>query len=248
MPTPAPAVERVQNHLLASLPPAVWDALAPHAEAVAMPLGQVLSEPGAQMRHAYFPTTAIVALLYVGESGSSIETVGVGNEGMVGLPLILGGNTTCTSALVRTGGRGVRMDRHQLKQAFDQPGPLQSLLLRYTQGMVTHVLQNAACNRHHALEQQLSRWLLLTHDRAPADEMVVTQELVASLLGVRREGVTEAAGNLQRAGLISYRRGHISVLDHQGLQARSCECYGVVRKEMTRLMAPSRGMQAAEAA
>jgi CRP-like cAMP-binding protein len=230
-----------QNHLLASLPQAEFDALAPHLEWVAMPLGQVLSEPGAQMRHAYFPTTAIVSLLYVGESGASTETASVGNEGVVGISLFMGGNTTSTTAMVRTGGHGYRMDRHRLKEAFDTPGPLQRLLLLYTQALATQLMQNAACNRHHALEQQLCRWLLLTHDRAPGAELVITQELVASLLGVRREGVTEAAGNLQRAGLISYRRGHIAVLDRIGLQARSCECYGVVRKEMTRLMGERRG-------
>jgi CRP-like cAMP-binding protein len=230
-----------QNHLLASLPRDAFDALAPHLDWVAMPLGQVLSESGAQMRHAYFPTTAIVSLLYVTESGASTETAAVGNEGMVGIPLFMGGNTTCTAAMVRTRGHGYRIDRHLLKQAFDVPGPLQRLLLLYTQMLATQLLQNAACNRHHALEQQLCRWLLLTLDRAPAEELVITQELVASLLGVRREGVTEAAGHLQRAGLISYRRGHIAVLDRAGLQARSCECYGVVRKEMTRLMGEQRG-------
>ena len=193
------------------------------------------------MRHAYFPTTAIVSLLYVSESGASTETVGVGNEGVVGMSLFMGGNTTSTTAMVRTAGHGYRIDRHRLKQAFDSRGPLQRLLLLYTQALATQILQNAACNRHHSLEQQLCRWLLLTLDRAPSAELVMTQELVASLLGVRREGVTDAAGNLQRAGLISYRRGHIAVLDRVGLQARSCECYGVVRKEMTRLMGERRG-------
>jgi CRP-like cAMP-binding protein len=233
-----------QNQLLASLPRDAFDALAPHLDWVAMPLGQVLSEPGAQMRHAYFPTTAIVSLVYVGESGASIETVGVGNEGVVGISLFMGGNTTCTTAVVRTAGHGYRIDRHRLKQAFDVPGPLQRQLLLYTQVLATHLLQNAACNRHHALEQQLCRWLLLTLDRAPADELVITQELVASLLGVRREGVTEAAGNLQRAGLISYRRGHIAVLNRAGLQALSCECYGVVHNETARLMGDNRGRAA----
>jgi CRP-like cAMP-binding protein len=232
-----------QNHLLAALPQAEFDALAPHLEWVAMPLGEVLCEPGAQMRHAYFPTTAIVSLLYVSESGASIETVGVGNEGVVGISLFMGGNTTSTTAMVRTAGQGYRLDRHRLKQVFDDAGPLQRLLLLYTQALSTQILQNAACNRHHSLEQQLCRWLLLTLDRLPSNDLVMTQELVASLLGVRREGVTDAAGNLQRAGLISYRRGHIAVLDRVGLQARSCECYGVVRKEMTRLMGERRGQE-----
>jgi CRP-like cAMP-binding protein len=230
-----------QNHLLASLPREAFEVLVSHLDWVAMPLGMVLSESGAQMRHAYFPTTAIVSLLYVSESGESTETVAVGNEGIVGISLFMGGNTTCTTAMVRTAGHGYRVDRHWLKQAFDAPGPLQRLLLLYTQVLATQLLQNAACNRHHALEQQLCRWLLLTLDRAPTEGLVITQELVASLLGVRREGVTAAAGNLQRAGVISYRRGHIAILDRAGLQARSCECYGVVCRETARLLGDNRG-------
>ena len=226
----------LQNHLLAALPPEAFEPLAAHLEEVAMPLGELLYEPGEQLRHAYFPATAIVSLHYVTESGASAETAGVGNEGMVGVSLFMGGNTTPSSAVVQTAGYGYRLDRHVLMQAFDCGGPLQRLLLRYTQALMTQMAQTAVCNRHHSLEQQLCRWLLLTLDRLPSSELTMTQELVAGMLGVRREGVTEAAGNLQRAGLISYRRGHISVLNRQGLEAHACECYGVVRKEMDRLL------------
>ena len=188
------------------------------------------------MRHAYFPTTSIVSLHYVTESGASAETAGVGNEGMVGVSLFMGGDTTPSSAVVQTAGYGYRLDRHVLKPEFDRAGALQRLLLRYTQALMTQMAQTAVCNRHHSLEQQLCRWLLLTLDRLPTQELTMTQELVAGMLGVRREGVTEAAGKLQRAGLISYRRGHISVLDRKGLEAQTCECYGVVKKEMDRLL------------
>ncbi len=188
------------------------------------------------MRHAYFPTTSIVSLHYVTESGASAETAGVGNEGIVGVSLFMGGDTTPSSAVVQTAGYGFRLDRHVLKQEFDRAGALQRLLLRYTQALMTQMAQTAVCNRHHSLEQQLCRWLLLTLDRLPTQELTMTQELVAGMLGVRREGVTEAAGKLQRAGLISYRRGHISVLDRKGLEAQTCECYGVVKKEMDRLL------------
>lgn len=225
-----------QNHLLAALPAAEFERLSPHLEEAPMPLGQVLYEPGGQLRHAFFPTTAIVSLHYVTESGASAETAGVGNEGLVGVSLFMGGDTTPSSAVVQTAGHGYRLDRHVLKQEFDRGGPLQRLLLRYTQALMTQMAQTAACNRHHSLEQQLCRWLLLTLDRLPTSELTMTQELVAGMLGVRREGVTEAAGKLQRAGLISYRRGHISVLDRHGLEAHTCECYGVVKKEMNRLL------------
>ena len=170
------------------------------------------------------------------ESGASAETAGVGNEGMVGVSLFMGGETTSSSAVVQTAGWGYRLDRHLLKQEFDRAGPLQRLLLRYTQALMTQMAQTGVCNRHHSLEQQLCRWLLLTLDRLQGQELTITQELVAGMLGVRREGVTEAAGNLQRAGLISYRRGHISVLDRRGLEARACECYAVVKTEMDRLL------------
>ncbi len=226
----------LQNHLLAALPADDFDRLAPHLEGVPMLLGESLYEPGSQLHHAYFPTTAIVSLHYVTESGASAETAGVGNEGMVGVSLFMGGETTSSSAVVQTAGWGYRLDRHLLKQEFDRAGPLQRLLLRYTQALMTQMAQTGVCNRHHSLEQQLCRWLLLTLDRLQGQELTITQELVAGMLGVRREGVTEAAGNLQRAGLISYRRGHISVLDRRGLEARACECYAVVKTEMDRLL------------
>ena len=200
-------------------------------------LGQVLYEPGEQLQHAYFPTTSIVSLHYVTESGASAEMAGVGNEGMVGISLFMGGDTTPSSAAVQTAGSAYRLPRRLLKQEFDRAGPLLSLLLRYTQALITQMTQTAACNRHHTVDQQLCRWLLMTLDRVPSGELVVTQELVASMLGVRREGITVAAGSLQRAGLIRYRRGHIAVLERKGLEARVCECYAVVRKEFARLLA-----------
>lgn len=226
-----------QNHLLAALPAAEFEPLAAHLELVPMALGKMLYEPGLQLQHAYFPTTAIVSLHYVMESGASAETAGVGNEGVVGISLFMGGNTTSSSAVVQTAGNAYRLERRVLMQEFNRAGTLQSLLLRYTQALMTQMAQTAACNRHHSVEQQLCRWLLLTLDRLASRELVMTQELVASMLGVRREGITEAAGNLQRAGFISYRRGHISVIDRAGLEARSCECYAVVKKEMGRLLA-----------
>jgi CRP-like cAMP-binding protein len=236
----AAAHSPLQNHLLAALPAADFERLAPLLEGVPMPLGEALYEPGTQLRHAYFPTTSIVSLHYVTESGASAETAGVGNEGIVGVSLFMGGDTTPSSAVVQTAGYGFRLDRHVLKAEFDRAGALQRLLLRYTQALMTQMAQTAVCNRHHSLEQQLCRWLLLTLDRLPTQELTMTQELVAGMLGVRREGVTEAAGKLQRAGLISYRRGHISVLDRKGLEAQTCECYGVVKKEMDRLLSDVR--------
>jgi len=225
-----------QNHLLAALPAAEFERLAPHLEFVPMLLGETLYEPGGQLQHVYFPTSAIVSLLYIMESGVSAEIAGVGNEGVLGISLFMGGDTTPSSAVVQTAGHGYRLRARVLKDEFKRAGPLQRLLLRYTQALVTQMFQTAACNRHHTIEQQLCRWLLLTLDRLPSNELVMTQELCASLLGVRREGITEAAGNLQRAGLISYRRGHISVLDRAGLEKGACECYAVVRKELVRLM------------
>ncbi len=225
-----------QNHLLAALPAAEFDAVSAHLELVPMPLGKMLYEPGGQLQHAYFPTTSIVSLHYVMESGASAETAGVGNEGVVGISLFMGGNTTSSSAVVQTAGHAYRLERRLLMQEFNRAGVLQRLLLRYTQALITQMAQTAACNRHHSVEQQLCRWLLLTLDRQPSSELVMTQELVASMLGVRREGITEAAGNLQRAGFISYRRGHISVLDRAGLESRACECYAVVKKELGRLL------------
>ena len=225
-----------QNHLLAALPTAEYEPLVAHLELVPMQLGQMLYEPDMQLQHAYFPTTSIVSLHYVMESGASAETAGVGNEGMVGISLFMGGDTTPSSAVVQTAGHAYRLERRRLKQAFDQAGLFQKVLLRYTQALMTQMAQTAVCNRHHSLEQQLCRWLLLTVDRLSGDELIMTQELVASMLGVRREGITEAAGNLQRAGLISYRRGHIAVLDRKGLEKHSCECYAVVKKELDRLL------------
>jgi CRP-like cAMP-binding protein len=188
------------------------------------------------LQHAYFPTTAIVSLLYIMESGVSAEMAGVGNEGVLGISLFMGGETTPSSAVVQTAGHGYRLPGRVLKTEFNRGGPLQRLLLRYTQALVTQMFQTGACNRHHSIEQQLCRWLLLTLDRMPTNELIMTQELVANALGVRREGVTEAAGNLQRAGIISYRRGHISVIKRAGLEAGSCECYAVVKKELGRLL------------
>ena len=225
-----------QNHLLAALPTAEYEPLAAHLELVPMLLGQMLYEPGGQLQHAYFPTTSIVSLHYVTETGASAETAGVGNEGVVGISLFMGGDTTSSSAVVLTAGHAYRLERRLLKQEFNRAGFLQRLLLRYTQALMTQMAQTAVCNRHHSLEQQLCRWLLLTLDRLPGNELVMTQELVASMIGVRREGITAAAGNLQRAGFISYRRGHIAVLDRSGLESRACECYAVVRKELNRLL------------
>lgn len=226
-----------QNFLLAALPTQEFDELKEHLELVALPLGEMLYEPGQQLRYAYFPTTSIVSLHYVTESGASAETAGVGNEGVVGVALFMGGGTTSSSAVVQTGGHAYRLDGIRFRQEFNRGGFMQGLLLRYTQALMTQMSQAAACNRHHSLEQRLCRWLLLTLDRCLSNELVMTQELVASMLGVRREGITEAAGNLQRAGLINYRRGHISIVERKGLEAVSCECYAVVKKEMNRLLA-----------
>ncbi|KVW96969.1 Crp/Fnr family transcriptional regulator [Thiobacillus denitrificans] len=232
-----------QNQLLAALTPAEFEPLAALLERVPLALGEVLYEPGGQLQHAYFPTTAIVSLHYVMASGASAESVGVGNEGVVGIALFTGGNTTPSSAVVQTAGHAYRLERSKLLQEFNRAGLMQRLLLRYTQALITQMMQAAACNRHHSIEQQLCRWLLLTLDRLPSNELVMTQELVASMLGVRREGITEAAGKLQRAGLISYRRGHIAVLDRAGLETHACECYAVVKKELSRLLPDVRSGQ-----
>ncbi len=225
-----------QNHLLAALPTVEFERLAAHLEPVPMPLGEMLYEPGGQLLHAYFPTTAIVSLHYVMESGASAETAGVGNEGVVGISLFMGGDTTPSSAVVQTAGHAYRLESRLLMQEFDRAGLMQRLLLRYTQALITQMTQTAACNRHHSVEQQLCRWLLLTLDRLPSNELVMTHELVASMLGVRREGISEAAGKLQHAGFIRYRRGHITVLERSGLETRVCECYTVVKKELGRLL------------
>ena len=208
-----------------------------------MLLGETLYEPGGQLSHVYFPTTAIVSLLSVMESGLSAEIAGVGNEGVLGISLFMGGDTTPSSAVVQTGGHGYRLQGRLLKEEFNRAGLMQRLLLRYTQALVTQMFQTAACNRHHSIEQQLCRWLLLSLDRLPTNELVMTQELVANALGVRREGITEAAGKLQRAGVIRYRRGHISVLERSGLEAGACECYAVVKKEIGRLLSDVRYRQ-----
>jgi CRP-like cAMP-binding protein len=225
-----------QNHLLAALPAAEFGRLAAHLELVPMLLGEILYEPGKQMRHAYFPTSAIVSLHYVMETGASAETAGVGNEGVVGIALFMGGDTTPSSAIVQTAGHGYRLESRLLKQEFNRAGSTQRLLLRYTQALITQMTQTAACNRHHSIEQQLCRWLLLTIDRVPSHELTMTQELIATMLGVRREGITESAGKLQHAGFIRYRRGHIAVLDRSGLETRVCECYPMVKKELDRLL------------
>jgi CRP-like cAMP-binding protein len=233
---PDPLHHTAQNHLLAALPAAVFAPLAPHLELVAMPLGHLVHGPGWPLPHAYFPTTAIVSLHYVTQSGASAETAGVGNEGVVGMALFMGGDTTPSSAVVQTAGHAYRLECSVLKAVFEQEPRVRDPLLRYTQALMTQVCQTAVCNRHHSIDQQLSRWLLLSADRVPERKLVVTQELIAGLLGVRRESITEAAGKLQLAGCIRYRRGHIAVLDRAGLESRACECYGVVRREWSRLL------------
>jgi CRP-like cAMP-binding protein len=225
-----------QNHLLAALPAEVFARISAHLELIAMPLGEVLCESGGQLHHVYFPTTAIVSLHYIMENGASAEMAGVGNEGVLGISLFMGGNTTPSRATVQTAGYGYRLQGHLLMEEFNRAGPMMRLMLRYTQALITQMSQTAVCNRHHSMEQQLCRWLLLTLDRLPAQELIMTQELIAGMLGVRREGITETAGDLQRAGLISYRRGHITVLDRSGLESRACECYNVVKKEFRRLL------------
>lgn len=225
-----------QNHLLGALPPTEFSRLVDHLELVRLPLGKVLYEPDGQLLHAYFPTTSIVSLHYVMASGASAETAGVGNEGVVGVSLFMGGDTTPSSAVVQTAGLAYRLPGRVLQQEFNRGELLQRLLLRYTQALITQMTQTAACNRHHSVDQQLCRWLLLTTDRVSTRELVMTHELVASMLGVRREGITAAAGNLQSGGFISYRRGHITVLDRAGLESRACECYEVVRREIKRLL------------
>ncbi|MFA5082851.1 MAG: Crp/Fnr family transcriptional regulator [Hydrogenophilaceae bacterium] len=225
-----------QNHLLAALPAEEYARILPSLEWVAMPLGETVYEPGIKIGHVYFPTTAIVSLIYVMENGASAEIAVVGNEGVVGVSLFMGGETTTSRAVVQSAGHAYRMPGQQLKNEFFRAGPMQRLLLRYTQALLTQMAQTAVCNRHHTLDQQLCRWLLLSIDRLPSNELTMTQELIANMLGVRREGVTEAAGKLQQAGLIRYSRGKITVIDRPGLEARVCECYAVVRKEIDRLL------------
>jgi CRP-like cAMP-binding protein len=232
----APLTDAKMNHLLAALPAAEWERWQKHFERVQMPLGQVLYESGSTLTHAYFPTTAIVSLLYVMENGASAEIAVAGNEGMVGISLFMGGGSTPSRGVVQSAGQGFRVRSQFIKDEFDRAGVVMHLLLRYTQALITQMSQTAVCNRHHSLDQQLCRWLLLSLDRLQGNELVMTQELIANMLGVRREGVTEGALRLQAAGLIRYARGHITVLDRAGLEARTCECYAVVKKEYGRLL------------
>lgn len=225
-----------KNHLLEALPASDYARLRCDLELIPMALGQVLYEPGARLRHVYFPITSIVSLLYVMEDGASAEIAVVGNEGMLGISLFMGGETTPSHAIVQSAGYGVRLKAQLLKDEFERFGPMMHLLLRYTQALITQMSQTAVCNRHHSVDQQLCRWLLLSLDRLASNELCMTQELIASMLGVRREGVTEAARKLQDAGLIRYRRGRIIVLDRPRLEARSCECYQVVKTEFDRLL------------
>ena len=225
-----------KNLLLAALPADESQRWLPLMEAVDMPLGSVLYEPGVTLTHVYFPTTAIVSLLYVMENGGSAEIAVVGNEGIVGVSLFMGGESTPSRAVVQSAGMGFRLKAQIMKTEFYRAGPVLHLLLRYTQALITQMSQTAVCNRHHTLDQQLCRWLLLSLDRLQGNELVMTQELIANMLGVRREGVTEGALKLQLAGLIRYARGHITVIDRPGLEKRSCECYSVVKKEYDRLL------------
>ena len=225
-----------QNHLLDALPKSDYERLLVHLELVPMRLGEVLYESGAKLRYVYFPTTSIVSLLYVMENGASAEIAVVGNEGIVGVSLFMGGESTPSRAVVQSAGHAFRLKAQLLKDEFGRFGPTMHLLLRYTQALITQMAQTAVCNRHHSVDQQLCRWLLLSLDRLKTNELSMTQELIANMLGVRREGVTEAAGKLQDAGLIHYRRGQISVVDRHGLEARACECYQVVKTEFDRLL------------
>jgi len=225
-----------QNHLLDALPTDDYQRLNSHLELVPMKLGEVLYEPGMKLRYVYFPTTSIVSLLYVMEDGASAEIAIVGNEGILGISLFMGGESTPSRAVVQSAGHGFRLKAEFLKSEFGRFGPAMHLLLRYTQALITQMAQTAVCNRHHSVDQQLCRWLLLSLDRLASNELSMTQELIANMLGVRREGVTEAAGKLQDAGLIHYRRGRITVLDRKRLEARTCECYDVVKREFDRLL------------
>lgn len=224
------------NHLFQSIPADEWERLLSHIERAELPLGKVLYEPGMKMSHVYFPSTAIVSLLYALENGSSAEIAIVGNEGVVGISIFMGGESTSSRAVVQSAGEGYRIKSSILLEEFNRAGPVMHLLLRYTQALITQMTQTAVCNRHHTLDQQFCRWLLLSLDRLPTNELLMTQELIANMLGVRREGVTEAALKVQKAGLIKYARGHISVLNRLGLEKRTCECYQVVKSEYDRLL------------
>lgn len=224
------------NHLLGALSDAERDRWSPHLESVEMPLGTVLYESGAPLAHVYFPTTAIVSLLYTMEDGSSAEIAIVGNEGLVGVSIFMGGQSTTSRAVVQSGGHGYRLRAGVLMDEFNRSAPVMHLLLRYTQALITQMSQTAVCNRHHSLDQQLCRWLLLSLDRLQGNQLVMTQDLIANMLGVRREGVTAGARKLQKAGLIRYARGRITILNRTGLEGRTCECYAVVRREYERLL------------
>ena len=234
--TTKPIVNPRQNHLLASLPDAEWQRWLPNLEHVDLPLGHVLYESGSTLGHMYFPTTAIVSLLYVLENGASAEIAVVGNEGLVGIALFMGGGSTPSRAVVQSAGHGYRLKANKMQEEFNRGGVVMHLLLRYTQSLISQMSQTAVCNRHHSLDQQLCRWLLMSIDKLQGNELVMTQELIANMLGVRREGVTEGATKLQNANLIKYSRGRITVLDRAGLEARACECYEVVKKEYARLL------------
>ncbi|ATG90151.1 Crp/Fnr family transcriptional regulator [Methylomonas koyamae] len=226
------------NRLLINLPSAEYQRLKPHLELVEMPLGEVIYEPGGELRYVYFPLTCIVSLLYVMENGASAEIAVIGNDGMIGVALFMGGGSMPNRAVVQSAGQAYRLRGQLMMQEFNQFGAMLQLLLRYTQALITQMAQTAVCNRHHTVDQQLCRWLLLSLDRLPTNELTMTQELIANMLGVRREGVTEAAGKLQQAGLIHYSRGRITILDRAGLEARVCECYHVVKAESDRLFPP----------
>jgi CRP-like cAMP-binding protein len=224
------------NRILAALPPADRERLFPHLDLVTLPLGKVLYEPGDMLRHIYFPTDSIVSLLYVLKDGASAEIAVVGNDGAIGVALFMGGESTTNRAIVQSAGAAYQLPGARLKEEFDRHGELLHILLRYTQALITQMTQTAVCNRHHSLDQQLCRWLLLSLDRLPSTRLRMTQELIANMLGVRREGVTEAAGKLQKQGVITYHRGQITVLDRPRLELLTCECYAVVKKETDRLM------------
>ena len=225
-----------QNHLLAALSADVQERLLPHLELVELPLGKVLYESGDTLRHVYFPTDAIVSLLYVMENGASAEISVVGNDGLLGIALFMGGESTPSRAIVQSGGHAYRLLGQRMKDEFNRHGETLLLMLRYTQSLITQMAQTAVCNRHHSIDQQLCRWLLLSLDRLPGNRLVMTQELIANMLGVRREGVTDAASKLQEKGVIEYTRGQITVLDRPALEKLSCECYAVVKKETDRLL------------
>jgi CRP-like cAMP-binding protein len=234
----SPVDSRNENHLLAALPAAVQERIYPHLKRVPMPLGKVIYESGAELRNVYFPTDCIVSLLYVLENGASAEISVVGNEGLIGIALFMGGETTPSRAIVQSAGFAYQLAGQLLKEEFHRDADMQQLLLRYTQSLITQMTQTAVCNRHHSLDQQLCRWLLLSLDRLRTNQLTMTQELIANMLGVRREGVTEAAGKLQGVGVIRYQRGRITVLDRPKLESLCCECYAVVKKETDRLLPP----------